>query len=135
VLSGPVRDLPHGRLRLVDRRGDLGIGQVEDLAQHEDRALDRRQGLEHGEHRDRHALGQLDVVGHVGAGQQRLGEPLADVVLSPPRQRPQSVERLPGDDPDEVGPRVAHLAWSTSAHRSHVSWTTSSASAAEPSIS
>ena len=65
--------------------------------------------LEHGEHRDRDALGELDVVGDVGAGEQRLGQPLADVVLAPPRQRPQPVERLPGDDPDEVGARVAHL--------------------------
>src|SRR5215203_7516527 len=57
----------------------------------------------------RDALGELDVLGHVGTGVQRLGQPLPDVLLAPPRQRPQPVERLPGDDPDQVGPRVAHL--------------------------
>src|SRR5215203_4329446 len=58
---------------------------------------------------DRDALGELDVLGHVGTGGQRLGQPLPDVLLAPPRQRPQPVERLPGDDPDQVGPRVPHL--------------------------
>src|ERR687898_2921710 len=40
---------------------------------------------------------------------QRLGEPLPDVLLATARQRPQPVERLPGDDPDQIGPRIAHL--------------------------
>ena len=84
-------------------------GSVEHLAQHEHRPLGRAEGLQHGQHRDRDALGELDVVGHVGAGEQRLGQPLADVLLAPPRQRAQPVERLPGDDPDQVGARVAHL--------------------------
>ncbi len=67
------------------------------------------EGLQHGQHRDRDALGELDVLGHVGAGQQRLGQPLADVLLAPPRQRTQPVERLPGDDPHQVRPRVAYV--------------------------
>jgi hypothetical protein len=130
-----VSDLPDRGRRLVDRCSDVGVGQVEDLAQDEDRPFGGREGLQHGQHRDRDALGELDVLGHVGTGEQRLGQPLPDVLLAPPRQRPQPVERLPGDDPDQVGPRVRTSARSTSAHRSQVSWTTSSASAAEPSIS
>ena len=109
VLPRAVGDLPHGGRRLADRLRDLVVRHVEHLAQHEHRPLGRVERLQHGEHRDRDALGELDVVGHVGAGEQRLGQPLADVVLAPPRQRAQPVERLPGDDPDEVGPRVAHL--------------------------
>jgi hypothetical protein len=54
-------------------------------------------------------LRQLDVLGHVGAGQQRLGQPRPDVVLASPRHGPELVERLPGDDPDQVRARVADL--------------------------
>ena len=109
VLARAVRDLPDRRRRLADRLGDLVVRHVEDLAQHEDRALGRRERLQHGQHRDRDALGELDVLGHVGAGEQRLGQPLADVVLAPAGQGAQPVERLAGDDPDQVGARVAHL--------------------------
>jgi hypothetical protein len=89
VLAGAVRDLAHRGRRLVDRGGDVVVGEVEDLAQDEHRALGGRERLEHGQHRDRDALGELDVLGDVGAGEQRLGQPLADVVLSAARQRPQ----------------------------------------------
>src|SRR5215211_6747026 len=95
--------------RLVGSCSDLGVGHLEDLAQDEDRPFGGRKGLQHGQHRDRDALSQLDVLGHVGRGGQRLGQPLPDVLLAPPRQGPQPVERLPGDDPEQVGPRVAHL--------------------------
>ena len=44
-----------------------------------------------------------------GLVEQRLRQPLADVVLAPPRHRAQPVQRLPGDDADEVRPRVVHL--------------------------
>src|SRR5215211_407409 len=95
--------------RLVGSCSDLGVGHLEDLAQDEDRPFGGRKGLQHGQHRDRDALSQLDVLGHVGRGGQRLGQPLPDVLLAPPRQGPEPVERLPGDDPDQVGPRVPHL--------------------------
>jgi hypothetical protein len=52
-----VGDLPDRGRRLVDRRGDVGVGQVEHLAQHEHRPFGGREGLEHGQHRDRDALG------------------------------------------------------------------------------
>ena len=109
MLPGPVSDLPDRSRRFVDRCSDVGVGQVEHLAQDEDCTFGGREGLQHGQHRDRDALGELDVLGHVGTGGQRLGQPLPDVLLAPPRQRPQPVERLPGDDPDQVGPRVPHL--------------------------
>jgi hypothetical protein len=41
---------------------------------------------------------------NIGAREQRFRQPLADVLLAPPRERPHLVERLPRDDPDEVGP-------------------------------
>jgi hypothetical protein len=58
---------------------------------------------------NRDALGEFHVLGHVGTGEQRLWRPLPEVLLAPPRQRPQPVERLPGNDPDQVGPRFPHL--------------------------
>ena len=45
----------------VDDLGDLGGGVGEGLVQHEDRALQRRQGLEHHEHRQRHRRGPLGL--------------------------------------------------------------------------
>src|SRR5690606_2666490 len=60
------------------------------------------------EHRHRHVLGQLHVLGDVGAGDDGLGEPLADVVLPPPGEGPEAVERLPGDDADQVGAGGVH---------------------------
>src|SRR3712207_8925794 len=49
-------------------RSDLLVRHVEHLVQHEDRPLGRRQRLEHGQHRDRDALRELDVLGDVGTG-------------------------------------------------------------------
>src|SRR5215218_6336864 len=48
VLPGPVSDLPDRGRRLVDRCRDVGVGQVEDLAQDEDRPFGGREGLQHG---------------------------------------------------------------------------------------
>ena len=75
-------DLPHRRGRLVDRLGDLVVGHVEHLAQHEHRSLGRRERLEHREHRDRDVLGELDIVSDIRTREQRLGQPLPDVVLA-----------------------------------------------------
>ena len=70
VLAGPVGDLAHRCRGAVDALGDLGVGHVEHLAQHEHRPLDRGEGLQHQEHRGRHAVGELDVVGDVGDGER-----------------------------------------------------------------
>jgi RNA polymerase sigma-70 factor (ECF subfamily) len=43
VRPGPAGDLAYGGGRLVDRGRDLVVAEVEDLAQHEDRALGRRE--------------------------------------------------------------------------------------------
>ena len=93
-----------GRRRgLADGLRDLVVGRVERPAEHEHGALGRTEGLERGEHRDRHALGELDVVSDVRTRQQRFRQPFADVLLAPSRQRPQTVQGLTGDDADQVG--------------------------------
>ena len=82
VLAGPVGDLAHGGRGSVDAVGDLVVGHVEHLAQHEDGPLHRGQGLQHEEHGRRDAVGELDVVGDVGDGDDRLGQPRPDVGLA-----------------------------------------------------
>ena len=109
VLASAVGDLADGGGRLPDRLCDLVVGDVEHLAEHEHGALGRGERLEHGQHGDRDVLGELDIGGDVGARQQWLRQPLADVLLAPSRHGPQPVQRLPGDDADQVGPRLAHL--------------------------
>ena len=91
---------------LSDGFGDLVVAEVEHLAQHEDRPLGRREGLEHQQHRHRDAVGQLDVLGHVRRGEQRLGQPRADVGLLAAAERAQPGQRLAGGDPDQVRPLV-----------------------------
>jgi hypothetical protein len=108
VVTRAARDLSHGGRGLVNRVGDLPVGHVEDLTEHKHGSLGRAQRLQDGEHRHRDALGQLDVLGDIGAGQQRLGQPLADVLLAAARQGPHLVERLARDHADQVGPRVTH---------------------------
>ena len=134
MLACPKRHLPHSGRGLPHGIGDLAVRHVEDLAQHEDRPLRWLERFEHGQHRDRDALGELDVLSDIGASQW-FWQPLADVVLAAARRGSHLVERLARDDADEVGPRVAHLRVMTSAHRSQDSCSTSSASAADPSIS
>jgi hypothetical protein len=87
-----VSQLADRRLRLVHGGRDLVVRDLEDLAQHKHRALGRRERLQHSEHRDRHPLGQLDVLGYVRTGEQGLGQPLADILLTPAAQRPEPVE-------------------------------------------
>ena len=98
----PVRDLADRGRALADGFGDLVVGQVEHLAEHEHRPLGRREGLQDQQHRHRDAVGQLDVLGHVGRGQQRLGQPGADVRLFAAAEGSQPGERLAGGDPDQV---------------------------------
>jgi len=86
----------------------LAVGRIEHLSQYEHRALGGRQRLKHSEHRERHALGELDVVGHVRGGEQRLGQPLTDVLLTPPGGRAQPVKGLAGHHPHQERARVAY---------------------------
>ena len=109
VLAGTVRDLPDRGRGLAHDLGDLVVWRLEHLVQHEHGPLGWTKGLQHGEHGDRDVLGQLGVLGHIGTGQQRLGQPFPDVLLPPAGHRSEPVQRLPGDDPDQIGPRVTHL--------------------------
>ncbi|EOD70613.1 hypothetical protein H480_00135 [Amycolatopsis vancoresmycina DSM 44592] len=103
-----MRDLAHRGRALADGFGDLAVVQREHLAQHEHRPLGRPERLQHQQHRHRHAVGELDVLGDVGCGQQRLGQPRPDVGLLAPAERSQPHQRLAGGDPDEVGTLVPH---------------------------
>jgi hypothetical protein len=109
VRASPPSDLPHRNLRFPHSLSDLRVGHLENLAEDKHRSLRRPERLKHRQHRNRHALRQLDVLGDIGAGQQRLRQPLPHILLTAPRQRPQPVQRLPRHHPDQVRPRVVHL--------------------------
>ena len=110
VLPRPVRDLADRGLALVDCLGDLLVADDEHLAQHEHRPLGRGERLKHQQHRHRDAVGQLGVLGHVGRGEHRLGQPGADVRLLAAAERAQPGEGLAGGDLDEVRTPVPHHA-------------------------
>ncbi len=109
VTSGSMRDLANRRRLPVDGRGDLVVLEPEDITQYEDRSFGRAECFQDEEHRHRDALGQFDVLGDIGGGQQRLGQPRADVRLLAPAQRPQPGQRQPGGDPDQISPLMLHL--------------------------
>ncbi len=75
VLPGAVRDLSHGGWCLAHGLADLGVRRGKHVAEHEHGALGQAERLEHREHRDGDALGELDIVGHVRAGAKRFREP------------------------------------------------------------
>jgi hypothetical protein len=70
----PIGELADRGRALADGFGDLVVLEIEHLAQHEHRPFDRRERLQHQQHRHRDAVGQFDVLGHVRRGQQRLGD-------------------------------------------------------------
>ncbi len=82
---------------------------AEDLTQDEDGAFRGGERLEDEHERHRHTLGELHVLGHIRCGEQRLGQPGADVVLLAAPDGAQPVERAPGGDPHQVGALVVHL--------------------------
>ena len=81
VFVGTMRNLPDGGRALAHHLGDLLVGRLEHLAEDEDGSLRRTEGLQHREHGNRDVLGQLCILGHVGAGEQRLGQPFPHVLL------------------------------------------------------
>lgn len=97
VLARAGQDLPAVGLALLDDRGDLLVGIVEDLAQQEDRPLDRRQRLEQHHERDRQRIGELGRLRGVAlaGGDQRLGKPRAEIALAPSARGAQLVDRQP----------------------------------------
>ena len=72
MLACPPGDLPDRGRGLADRFGDLAVRYVENLVEHEDGPFGRLERFEHGQHRDRDALREFEILGDVRAGQQRL---------------------------------------------------------------
>jgi hypothetical protein len=98
-------------LRTVDDLCDLAVVVVEDFAQQEHRALDRRQAFEQNEKCHRKRVGGLRVCGGVGPGlgDERVGQPLADVLLAAHARRPQVVDAEPRHDGRQVRLRGVDL--------------------------
>ena len=111
VLAGPHGDLAAVLLGLADDPRDLVEAVVEHLAQQEDRAFDRREALQEHQEPHRERVGGLGVEGDVVLllGQDRLGEPRADVALAPHARGPQVVDAQPRGDGRQVGLGRVHL--------------------------
>ena len=71
----------------------------------------RRQILEQHQHRQRQRIGHLGMLGRIvdAVGEDRLGQPLANVLFSPRARRAKLVDRQPGGDSGDVGPRGGDL--------------------------
>ncbi len=93
----------------ADGLGDLGVLEGEDLAQHEHGPLGRGEGLQDQQHRRREAVGQGDVLGDVGRGQQGFRQPRAEIGLLAAAEDAELPESLAGGDGDQVGALVADL--------------------------
>jgi len=88
---GAAQDFPAGGDIPPDRAADLLEGEIERIAQDEDDALQRRKTLEHHEQREGNVL---RAHGRLVAGEDRLGEPLAHIVLAPRARVAQPVEAI-----------------------------------------
>ena len=97
VVAGAGGELTHVLLALADDRRDLRIPVVEHVAQEQRGALLGREALQQDEHRQRQRVGHLGVAGRIveAVGQDRLGQPLADVALAPGPRRAKLVDRQP----------------------------------------
>src|ERR1039457_4718579 len=84
VAPGPTGELAHIVLALADDRRDLRIPIVEDVVKQQYGSLFGRQALEQYQHRHRHGVGQFSMPGRiiVAVGDDRLGQPLAEVELA-----------------------------------------------------
>lgn len=109
MLAGAVGELPHRGGVAADHGGDLGVGVGEDLVQDEHRPLQRGERLQHHQQRERERVGPYGLVGGVGGGDERFGQPGPDVGLAAPAQRALVGERLVHRDAYEVGARMADL--------------------------
>ena len=86
---------------LADDPRDVVVGVVEDLAQQEDGALDRRELLEQVQERQRERVRRLGVANRLVVD-ERLGQPLARIDLAADAGRAQLVDREPRRDRREV---------------------------------
>ena len=68
VLASTMSELPYGGLGATQRVADLAEREVEHLTQYEGRPLQRRQRLEHDQHRHRHRVGELRHLRRILAG-------------------------------------------------------------------
>ena len=109
VAAGPVTGLPDGRLGTLYGLGDFGVAEVEDLLQHEHRALQRAEGLEHDEHRHRYRFGGGDVVGGIGFGQDRLRKPRSHIGFALMPGGTQALHRQVRHYPGKIRLRLRHL--------------------------
>ncbi|BBJ40819.1 hypothetical protein SSPO_035370 [Streptomyces antimycoticus] len=100
--------LAYGRLAALQHSGDLLEREAEDLLEYEDRPLQRRESLEDDEQGERDRLGQLHLLARVGLGDQRFGQPGADVLLAGGGGGREPVEREVGDRTGQIAHRVVH---------------------------
>src|SRR5437870_2830301 len=98
MLFGAPQNLPAVRLALSDGCGDLRIFVIEDLAEEEDRALDRVQTLEQDEEGDRQTAGVTIFI-----DDERFRQPLSNVLLAPNTRRLKLIDAETSDDCYEKG--------------------------------
>ena len=137
---GPRGVLARGGLGAAQHVRDRGERQVQRVVQHQRDPLRRAEPLQHDHRGHAHRLvahdgGERAVV--VRRGDQRLGQPRADVALPARGRRAQPVQADAPDDGGEPRALVAQLARASSPRafqRSQASCTASSASASDPVI-
>ena len=95
VTPGAGGELAHVVLALTDDLGDLRVAVVEDVVKQQHRALLGREALEQHQHRQRERIGDLGLPRRIidDVGDERLGQPLADVALTTGARGAQLVDR------------------------------------------
>jgi GNAT superfamily N-acetyltransferase len=98
VLSGPHENLPAVGLALVDDLRDVLVGVVEDLAKQEHGSFHWREALEQHEECHGQGVGQFSHLlgAFVQVGDDRLGQPSADIGLPASPRRAHVVDGQPG---------------------------------------
>ncbi len=111
--AGAAGKLTHGLGRAIDDRGDLVEGDREHVVQHERESLGRRQRLEHDQQRQSDGIGQQGLVLGVRAVRRvhdRIGDVLADRLLTPRPARAQHVQRHARDHGRQPPGQILDLA-------------------------
>jgi hypothetical protein len=108
VVAAAGHQLAARRLGALEHLGDLGVVHVEHVVQQERGALEWGQPLEGHQQRVRQVLGERVRLGGIGALDDRLGQPGADVVLAPRARRLHPVEAQPRGGAREERPGLGH---------------------------